>query len=686
MQNSQQINYKYADQKLTQRNVGEMLRPPRRTLPSEWAAEHLYLDDGIKWSPEITPYMVRPMDMTTSREAEAVVFIGPARTGKTVSLVDGRLGHIIANDPADTMVSQMSQQLAKHYSNTRIDRMHHYSPMLREQINLGTQDDNTHDKRYKSGMHLAIGWPSPAQYSSRDFKFVFVTDYDRIPESIGHEGSAFNLVQKRLQTFMSSGMGVYESSPRHEVPADQLDWKPESPHELPPARGITALFNAGTREVFYFQCFDCKDWFVPDFPECFWWPDSKDDEEKAEGILYCCPHCGVMEKPERKSDYNALGSWCGDGQRLDENANLVGNPRSSTIASFRLGAGAAAYQPAQQLARRLFKAEKDYEETGDENGLRGHVGLDQGKPYRPKRATRPRSSDELQNRAENLGEKKVPAGARFIKASIDVQLHHFAVAIIAWGVDNERWIIDRFDIRRSKREYDGAFDVVSPHIYVEDWRLLIPEVFNKKYELDDESGRKMSIKLTCCDYHGADGVTSRAIEFYQQLIRPLGLDNRFCFVRGDGRAGIPRIKQTFPDGNRKDRAADAGGEIPVYQINTEIIKDSTNTDLSRTETGRLYIHLADSLPGSAFEELTAELKDDKQGWINPSSKPNELWDLVGYDRATAITLGVERTDFWEKPPAWARPWDENSLVSAPAIPGPKTPVKPRTPPSRRKLY
>ena len=64
------------------------------------------------WDPDTTPYMVEPLDTTGSRHYEAVVFVGPARTGKTASLLLGWMSHAVVNDPGDMLFLQMN------YSNT----------------------------------------------------------------------------------------------------------------------------------------------------------------------------------------------------------------------------------------------------------------------------------------------------------------------------------------------------------------------------------------------------------------------------------------------------------------------------------------------------------------------------------------------------------------------------------------
>jgi hypothetical protein len=66
------------------------LKPPKRVSVSMGAAENLIIKQpgaaGGPWSGAETPYMIEPMDMLASRRHEAVVFAGPARTGKCLDV------------------------------------------------------------------------------------------------------------------------------------------------------------------------------------------------------------------------------------------------------------------------------------------------------------------------------------------------------------------------------------------------------------------------------------------------------------------------------------------------------------------------------------------------------------------------------------------------------------------------
>ena len=148
------------------------LRPPKRVTVAEGAAESLVINQpgGYigPWSAEATPYMVEPMNMLASRGHEAVCFVGPARTGKTLGLLDSWVAHAVVNDPGDFLVVQMTQEKAREFSKTRIDRAIRHSPALKAMKSASAQHDNTHDKMFKHGMWLRIAWPTVTNLSSSD--------------------------------------------------------------------------------------------------------------------------------------------------------------------------------------------------------------------------------------------------------------------------------------------------------------------------------------------------------------------------------------------------------------------------------------------------------------------------------------------------------------------------------------
>lgn len=67
-----------------------------------------------------------------------------------------------------------------------------------------------------------------------------------------------------------------------------------------------------------------------------------------------------------------------EGQSIDRDGNVSGEPRRSRIASFWMEGPAAAYQTQAQLVYKLLTAEQEYEATGSEETLKAVINTDWG--------------------------------------------------------------------------------------------------------------------------------------------------------------------------------------------------------------------------------------------------------------------------------------------------------------------
>lgn len=640
------------------REVAELIKPPRRVQVSDAVEEcMMVVDGGGKISPfrkDLTPYMNKPMDCLSSRVYDAVVFVGPARSGKTNCLLDGWVAYVITCDPGDMLIVQISEDKSREYSKKRIDRMLRNSPRLVPLMSPHGHDNNVHDKTFRAGNYLGIKWPTVNVLSSSDYRFVALTDYDRLGEDLSGEGDPFSLASKRTQTFMSSGMTLVETSPGWEI-TDQ-DWKPDAkfPHMAPPTKGALALYNLGTRERFYWQCDSCNEWYQPIF-----------ENFNTEAGQPFCPRCGVLAEAKRK--LNATGQWVPEGCHLTTDGELVGQTRKTRIASFWMEGPAATFQTWESLTEKLRQAEEVYAQTGSQEKLKTTINTDWGRPYRYRKAENVRSLEVIQSRAEKLGNREVPEGVRCLFAAVDVQggkKRRFVVQVVGYGEHGERWLIDRYALRKSDRvDEDGEKMRIDPGGYPEDWDLLINFVISRRYPLADGSGREMPVLLSGIDTGGEDGVTENSYQFYRRLKRQ-GLHRKTKLLKGGSRLGAPRIRESFPDSTgRKDRHASSRGDIPLYVLNTNLIKDTISNCLERETPGPGYIHFPDWLGEWFFEELTYEQRNAHGKWDRPGKGNNEAFDLMGYCDAVATLHGYDKIN-WESPPPWARPWDSNSEIQS----------------------
>lgn len=671
------------------RHTADLIRPPRRMAPSAAAAAYLETEKG-RWDPLLSPMMIEPLDMLAAREYQGVIFVGPARTGKTMSLILGGIAYAVTCAPGDVLITQMSQDTARDFSLTDLDRAIRHSPALREALSPRARDDNTYDKFFRSGMRLKVGWPSIAQLSSKTIRYVFLTDYDR-PENrdnVDGEGPLWDLAAKRVETYMSRGKCFAESSPD----AEYLDphWKPTTPHEGPPARGIVDLYNRGTRARWYWPCQHCGEFFqaAPGL-DCFAIPGTKELEELVQHgdplelagrfAKVVCPHCAALHEQSQRTKMSAAGVWLHEGQKIVD-GKVVGQRRGTQIASYWCGGVAATFQSWESLILKYLQALSGYLRNGEESALKFTVNTDQGAAYLPRSVAKRRSAEDLKKRLDDWPKGRVPQGVRFLTAAVDVQASKFVVHVMGWGVGLETWIVDRFSISSSKRPEGARFAALEPASYLEDWDVLVEQVLDRTYQM---VGREAALqpRLVMCDSGGKAGVSAKAYSFFRWL-RKRRKHHRFRLVKGTGRLDAATATLTWPDAtDRKDRKAGGRGDVPVWLLNTNVIKDAVIGDLARVERGPGFVHIPKWIDDKFFEELAAEQRTDK-GWKNPGNARNEAFDLHVYNRAACKVLKADKID-WSKPPAWARESLPDATKTDPGAA--EDPVPPPHPqPTRRK--
>lgn len=658
-------------------SAADVFRRPDRLTVTEVAEKYVVIKKlGARtgtWSREFTPYMVEPQNLLSSRELSAIIFCGPSQSGKTESMILNWIAYSAVQDPMDMIIFNPTQQNSRDFSVRRIDRMNMNSPELRARLMKARSTDNKQSKQYESGMILSLSWPTVSEMAGKPVGRVALTDYDRMDESIGEEGSPFDLAQMRTTTYGSFSMTVAESSPSR--PVTDPRWIAASPHQAPPTTGILALYNRGDRRRWYWPCMHCGYYFEGKFTHLKW-EEKENVLDAADTVKMICPVCGESIRPDERGTMQEYGVWLKDGQSIREGKIVGAGPRSK-IASFWLNGVAAGFQTWQELVIKFLNASREYDLTGSEEALRQFHNNDLGEPYHPKSEELERLPEVLQARAENLPVLMVPLGVRFLVSAVDVQKNAFVVQVhgIGPGVPYDITIIDRFTIHKSNRfDEEGDRLWVKPGTDQEDWNLLIDQVMMRTYPLSDDSGKDMMIKMTVCDSGGRDGVTTNAYMFYRNL-RAKGLANRFHLVKGGSIPAAPRTYIDFPDQKRKDKLAAARGDVPVLFFNSNVLKDSLNNRLDSTSPGKGMISFPNWLKTWFFKELCAERRTEK-GWVNTQGTRNEAWDLLYYTIGVCAStlIRAEQID-WLSPPSWADVWDKNPLVVDRGKPEALTPVK-----------
>lgn len=663
-------------------SVVALLKPPERLEVHEAAARYVHLENPPVYSGpydnDQTPYMVEPMNMTQSRDHTALIFVGPAQSGKTEAIVLNVLAYSIKCNPLDIILYHMSQTAAGDFSERRVGRLHRNSKAIGAELAGGQHSDNTYRKLYKSGMMFTISWPSINEMSSKPVPVVMFTDYDRMPEDVGGEGSPFTLGKKRTQTFRNFGMTIVDTSPGHPVEDAKEVLKG---HQAPKCKGALDLYNQGNRCRWHWPCPYCGEFFEPSFKLLVYDVHAPEDEsgerrrlsdlEIEQSTFMACPVSGCRIEHHHKKSMNKLGVWLAEGEKITKEGVRYGIARQSRTASYWLKGPAANFVTWGELAVKYTNALESYENTGDDKVLKAVTNTDLGEPYVPKSLEQARNASDLMDMATGRPLKVVPLDGRVLIATIDVQKNAFVVQVhaIRPATDKEGdyvdgaydiAVIDRFNIHKSERlDDEGERLWVKPATHSEDWKLIVSQVMEKRYDLEGGNGT-MGISLTLCDSGGKAGVTSKAYNFYRTTIVTEGLQSKFILIKGEPKPNAPRVALEYPDTQRKDRLAQARGEIPILFFNSNILKDFLNGMLDQTRKGGGMIEFPAGLDAKFYEELVAEVRTSK-GWDNPSRRRNESWDLLTYCIGALIYRRIEHVT-WSKPPTWLARWEQNPAV------------------------
>jgi phage terminase large subunit GpA-like protein len=271
------------------------------------------------------------------------------------------------------------------------------------------------------------------------------------------------------------------------------------------------------------------------------------------------------------------------------------------------------------------------------------------------------SASRPSDRAEEIDRYVVPATARFLIASVDVQggqNGRFVVQVHAIGYAGESWIVDRYEIRQSPRGKKDAPVQIDPAGYAEDWDAITERVVNSTYRTDTE--RELRVMLTVVDTGGEDGVTPNAYAWYRRIKRA-GLADRVMLIAGAAKKPEAPVLKA----NARDARGLTMRDVVLYHVDTDFFKDIVSACLKRAQPGPGFMHFPKWLPQSFYEELAAEVRGPGGKWKKLRAR-NEALDLWVYVLAGCWKLAVHKID-WTNPPAWAKPIEFNSESMAPEV-------------------
>ena len=512
----------FPDPRAVMAQVADILRPPSRMSVVEAAEQYRVMQEDTysgKWKRTLAPSLVEPMNLSQSRRYTGLVFVGPARSSKTDSLILNRILYLMTCVPGRVLMVNMDQKTAGQYSRDEIDRMIRNCKALAARQERGRGSDNLYQKLFKGGGRLTIGWPVASTFAQKTERDVLITERDRMAESIDGEGDVFTLARRRVQIAGSLGMVIEESSPSK--PIKKRDWSPTTIHEAPPTDGILADYNLGTRARRYWTCCECGHEFEPDF-EHLDAPRDGDIFERSRAVTMICPESSCEITPARGDEMEQSGRWLHES-RCGTKAVPIGDPdiRDTDVVSYWHKGVQAAFQTWPKIMQEYLQAVEHFEKTGSEDKLQTFWNTTNGRPYLSKAMAMEAelNAQDLKDRASFRPVGEVPADARFLTAQVDVQGDRFEVQVDAWGVGLQRWLVDRFSIMEPPEGAPQSIGddgkrrrPIQPALYAEDWAAL-DTLLQRAWPVKG-TDRALILKGVTIDRNGPPGATDKAYAFF----------------------------------------------------------------------------------------------------------------------------------------------------------------------------
>lgn len=571
------------------------MKPRPRLTVSQWADRYRYLPpessaEPGRWNTDRTPYLRAIMDAVNNPAVHTVVVMTASQIGKSEAL-NNILFYYSHQDPCPLLIIQPTLTDAEDYSKSRL------SPSIRDSVALkdifgdekSRNSNNTiFKKNFPGGRMVLVGANSPSGLSSKPIRVVLADEIDRYEAT--KEGSAVRLASQRTATFFNRKM-ILTSTPGTAGISEIERW-----------------YELSDKQVYFVPCAECGEfiqlkWEQVHFKE----PDGTYNPANAR---YCCQECGSLLNDNQLNDMCRLGQW---------RATAPFNG----IAGF--GEFPALYSPwktMRQIVEKFLQVKDDADE------LKTWVNLDLGQCWEEK--SEKVDGNEIYGRREvyNL---IVPREACYITASADIQKDRIEALTVAWGMDEEAWIMehaifygDTSEIARKLKKTDidqltldeiadftAASRVEGVWKQFDDWR-------HGTYEHED--GELMRISVCCID-------TGYETDQVYNYIRPREREG-VCGIKGVDGSGKPAVDRP----SRKNK-----GKIQLYTVGTFTVKDSVKARLAKNRPGPGYFHFPDRVDMEFCEQLASEKKvirefrgQKRVEWVKTRQR-NEAWDLLCYN-------------------------------------------------------
>ncbi len=545
---------------------------------SQWAEKYRIVTRGPKkglWTNDLTPYLVKPMDMFNKPWVRRIVLRFAPQTGKT-QFAFNCLCYAIDYDPEAALYVMPDEKTAKRISRRQILPMLKNSPKIAKLLSPRTDEVSTLAVQFQNGMDLSLAWAtSAAELASESYKYIFFDEPEKYPALAGREGDPIYLGEVRSTAFPDTHKILYFSTPNAEKGAI-----------------MRAESECDQHFIYHARCPVCKEFQKMEFNNIHWPENAGYQTVKRKKLAeYQCTNCVIAWDDHMRNKAVAAGEWFPD--------KPVARPAG---VSFYLPAW---YSPFVSLS----DVAADF--------IHGHKEPAKLKIFCTQRKAEPWKNVIIQQDEKSilaarcsLPAQIVPDEAVCLSCGIDVQKRGFWFVVRAWARDYTSWLI----------QY-GSLAL---------WEDVERFLFESSYPI--QSGGKMRIWRAAIDTGGGKKYADMSMteETYWWIrMNGVGRGCRCYATKGSSRPLLGKVSVTKPIDKTPSGKSLPGG-LQIISLDTHSIKDMFFYRLGQAVKQGSYAAYLHKDTGNDYAlQVTAEekRKDDRgaEFWVQ-IRKDNHLLD------------------------------------------------------------
>jgi len=518
------------------------------------------------------------------------------------------LGYIIEHAPASVMYVLPTIDTARKFSEQRLAPAINLMPVLQERIPPARSRDSgntTLMKKFPGGVLVLSGANSSASLASMPIMYLILDELSKYPTDLDDQGGAEQQALRRTSSYVRRKILRISSA------------------TIKDACAISTAYDAGDQSQYRVPCPHCahKQVLVID--------QITDDGQ------YLCISCGQLISEHHKTRMLEAGEWIA---RFPE--------RSATHRSFHIWSAYAAIGLGYtwlEIADMRAEARKDpAKEVVFVNTILGEA-------YEG--ASQKVEAHDLQQRAGKWVRRTVPRGGFILTAGVDVQVNRFAVQIVAWGRNEQAFIVDYVELPADPTRKED-WDIL--------WEFLAQPIANA-------AGITLQISAAAVD-------SGNWTQEVYNAVRPRQSQGVMA-IKGSKDATKPIIgRASKQEVDTKGRTQRRGVNLWIIGVNSakSTLMQRLLGDTDRDDEARL-IHFAADLPDDYYTMLTAERFDlAAKRWLKKKGARNEALDTLVYAYAAALSpsirIHVKREADWAAIESKIEPPSGDLFTARPAAP------------------